>query len=325
MPLTRTAIACLALTLGAFAQSTAPSFDDLAGRFNYNARSPLEFNEGGVEEQGKALVIDLTYLGESGSDHVPAYLVMPHGGGSYPAIIWGHWLKKGSPLANRDEFLQEAVALARSGVVSLLIDAPQVRPDFVPETDPMGSLRQSSEMTRRQVIDIRRGVDLLLTRRNVDRNRIAYVGHSWDAHVGAILAAVEKRISTFVLMASGYSDEESTFADKDPAVQRLIKQVGEDRLREYFREYDWDDPVHFLGHTDGKAIFLQFADQDGISSDQGKRYLDAFSAHDKKMQFYSAPHALNTAALLDRDRWLEQHLKFKHPDEQALRQIPQLK
>ena len=51
-------------------------------------------------------------------DRVPAYLLIPPGGGPFPAIIWGHWLKKGSPLANKDEFLEEAVALAHSGVVS---------------------------------------------------------------------------------------------------------------------------------------------------------------------------------------------------------------
>lgn len=325
MRLSGAAITLSAIALVAFAQSEPPSFDELVSRFNYSSRSALDFNEGGVEEQGKALVIDLTYSGEGPADHVPAYLIMPHGGGSYPAIIWGHWLKKGSSLASRDEFLQEALVLARSGVVSLLIDAPQVRPDFVPETDPMASIRQSSEMTRRQVIDVRRGVDLLLTRRNVDRNRIAYVGHSWDAHVGAVLAAVEKRISVFVLMASGYSDEASTFASKDPAVQARVKEIGADRLREYFREYAWDDPVNFVGHTDGKAILLQFADQDAISREQAQKYLDSFSAKDRRMEFYSAPHALNNAALLDRDRWLEQHLKFKHVDEQLLKQIPQLK
>lgn len=306
-------------------QADLPKYDDLASRYNYGSHMALDFNEGGVEEQGKALVIDLTYAGETAADHVPAYLIMPHGGGPYPAIIWGHWLKKDSRLANRDEFLQEALALARSGVVSLLIDAPQARPDFVPETDPVEALRQSSVSTRRQVIDIRRGVDLLFTRRNVDRNRIAYVGHSWDAAVGAILAAVEKRISTFVLMSGTYAGEESTFPSKDAKMQAQIKAIGDERLREYMREYSWGDPVNFVGHTDGKSIFLQFADQDGISRQQAQKYLDSFSAKDKKMEFYSAPHALNNAALIDRDRWLEQRLKFKHLDEQALKQVPQLK
>jgi dienelactone hydrolase len=306
-------------------KSGTPKFDDLASHFNYPARMALDFNEAGVEQKGHALLIELTYVGQGDDDHVPAYLVMPGGNGPYPAIIWGHWLQKGSRLANRDEFLDEALALARSGVVSLLIDAPQARPTFVAEKEPLDAIRQSSDMASRELIDVRRGVDLLLTRRNVDRNRIAYVGHSWGAHVGAILAAVEKRIGTFVLMAGNYSDEESTLASKDAQIQARIKEVGQDKMREYFSDYAWDDPVHFTGHTEGKAIFLQFAQQDTVTREQAQKYFDAFAAKDKKMEFYSAGHALNNAALIDRDRWLEQHLRFKHLDEQALKQIPPLK
>ena len=38
------------------------------------------------------------------------------------------------------------------------------------------------------MIDMRRGVDLLLARRDVDPRRIAYVGHSYNANVGALLS-----------------------------------------------------------------------------------------------------------------------------------------
>ncbi len=90
-------------------------------------------------------------------------------------------------------------------------------------------------------------------------------------------------------------------------------------------DYAWDDPANFIGHTDGQSIFLQFATGDHVSREQAQKWLNAFSAKDKKMEFYDAPHALNAAARLDRDRWLQQHLKFKHPDEAALNAIPQLK
>jgi dienelactone hydrolase len=278
-------------------------------------------------------MIELNYAGASG-DRVPAYLLIPPGGGPFPAIIWGHWLKKGSPLANKDEFLDEAVALAHSGVVSLLIDAPQVRHEWVePKSDagPLEAVKAESEASVHQVTDLRRGIDLLYGRPDVDRKRIAYVGHSWDAHVGAIMAGVETRICCYVLMASGYSDQEEAFASKDPQRMAQIKQVGEDNVREYFREYAWDDPVYFLGHTDRESIFLQFASGDagtaGLAAykQQAQKYLDRFSSKDKKMEFYDAPHALNAAARLDRDRWLQKHLAIKKIDEKELESIPQLK
>jgi dienelactone hydrolase len=302
-----------------------PSYPDLLPRFDYDSHAGLEMRETDVHKRDKVRLIELNYAGASG-DRVPAYLLIPSGGGPFPAIIWGHWLMKGSPLANKDEFLEEAVALAHSGVVSLLIDAPQVRNDWVEaKGGPLEAVKQQSEATVHQVTDLRRGIDLLYGRRDVDRKRIAYVGHSWDAHVGAILAGVETRIGAYVLMASGYADEEEAFASKDPQRMAQIKEVGADNVHEYFREYAWDDPVYFLGHTDRESIFLQFASGDPITKEMAQKYLDRFSAKDKKMEFYNAPHALNAAARLDRDRWLQKHLGIKKIDEKELGEIEQLK
>jgi dienelactone hydrolase len=315
------------------AEPPKPSYPDLLPRFDYDSHAGLEMRETDVHKRDKVRLIELNYAGASG-DRVPAYLLIPPGGGPFPAIIWGHWLKKGSPLANKDEFLEEAVVLARSGVVSLLIDAPQARNEWVEaksDAGPLEAAKQQSEAGVHQVTDLRRGIDLLYGRPDVDRKRIAYVGHSWDAHVGAILAGVETRIIAYVLMASGYADEEEAFASKDPQTIAHIKEVGADNVHEYFREYAWDDPVYFLGHTDRESIFLQFASGDAGSGglaayrQQAQKYLDRFSSKDKKMEFYDAPHALNAAARLDRDRWLQKHLGIKKIDETALGDIPQLK
>ncbi|HSK45653.1 MAG TPA: hypothetical protein VLA83_17385 [Candidatus Binatia bacterium] len=309
------------------AEPPKPSYPDLLPRFDYDSHAGLEMRETDVHKRDKIRLIELNYAGASG-DRVPAYLLIPPGGGPFPAIIWGHWLMKGSALANKDEFLEEAVILARSGVVSLLIDAPQVRHEWVEannDAGPLETAKQQSEAAVHQVADLRRGIDLLYGRPDVDRKRIAYVGHSWDAHVGAILAGVETRISAYVLMASGYADEEEAFASKDPKTMAQIKQVGEDNVREYFREYAWADPVYFLGHTDRESIFLQFASCDPVSKEMAQKYLDRFSSKDKKMEFYNAPHALNAAARLDRDRWLQKHLGIKKIDEKELGEIEQLK
>ena len=256
--------------------------------------------------------------------------MIPHGSGPFPAIIWGHWMQPGSRLSNREEFLDEAVALAHSGVMSLLIDAPMVRPGWTEESAKEDAWRwavQYSETDRQQIIDLRRGVEVLLTRRYVDPHRIAYVGHSYSAHLGAILAAVEKRIGTFVLMAGTYSDEEDVrnAKDKDSGLFQWRERMGADKVEQYFHDYAWDDPANFLGHTDGKSIFLQFAVKDNVTREQATKYLNAYSAKDKKMEFYDSGHALNAAARLDRDRWLQQKLHFKGLDEKAIGEIRQLR
>jgi dienelactone hydrolase len=323
----------LALLLGlcgaGWSQDNATDWDELSGHFNYFSGGSLNIREFDVEMRDRVLVIEIVYSGDN-DDHVPAYVVIPHGNGPFPGIIWGHWTQPGSKLANRDEFLDEAVALAHSGVMSLLIDAPMVRPGFVAESmdeDPWRAAAQFSDAERQQVVDLRRGVDVLLTRRYIDKNRIAYVGHSFGAHAGAILAAVEKRITSFVLMAGTYSDEEDVrnAADKDSGAYKWRETLGPHKVDMYFHDYAWDDPANFLNHTDGKSIFLQFAAKDPVTRDQATKYLNAFSAKDKKMEFYDSGHALNAAARLDRDRWLQQKLHFKNLDEKAIGEIRQLK
>lgn len=316
------------LQTSAAPQAPAPDFKDLVARYGYPARLGLDFTEMGVEKRGKALLIDLQYAGNDESDHVPAYLVLPDGDGPYPAILWGHWMMDGSPLRNRREFLDEALALARSGVVSLLIDTPMVRHGYKGKSikdDPLGWAEQYAEDEQQYIIDLRRGVDLLISRHQVDRHRIAYVGHSFSAHSGAILAGVDKRICCFVLMAGEFNDEAMVRGATSGDLLKWKQALGAEKVDQYLEEYAWDDPANFVGHTDGKNIFLQFASGDQVSREQAQKSLDAFSARDKKMELYDAPHALNAAARLDRDRWLQQHLKFKRPDEAALNAIPQLK
>jgi hypothetical protein len=168
-------------------------------------------------------------------------------------------------------------------------------------------------------------VDLLLSRPHMDRHHIAYVGHSFDAHAGAILAGVERRITTFVLMAGSYADEQMVRNAKDGDIAKWKSQLGPDKVDEYFREYAWDDPANFTGHTQNDAVFLQFATGDHVTEADAQRMLGMFNAQEKKAKLYQASHALNAEARLDRDRWLQQHLKIKHIDEEALKQIPQLK
>jgi len=174
--------------------SAADIYQENLHRFDYDAKAPLKVTEGGANRDGGITVADITYTGARGP--VPAYLVSSSRKDPQAAIIWGHWMMEGSPLKNRKEFLDEAVLLAKSGVVSLLIDAPMVRPGFVDD-------RPDAEYTLQDVTDIRRGIDLLLTRKDVDPKRIAFVGHSFHGGSGAVLAGVDKRLNAVVIMAGG--------------------------------------------------------------------------------------------------------------------------
>lgn len=304
--------------------SGAPRFEDLVKQFDYDAKAPLDVKEVGRERREGATVVDLSYASPRGG-RVPAYLVVPEGRGPFAAVLFGHWMMGGSPLRHRGEFLEEAVVLARAGAVSLLIDAPYVRPGFVREKEEMRQAAQSSEVARQEVIDFRRGLDMLLARGDVDPKRVAYVGHSFHAHVGAILAGVEKRIGSFVLMTGGYANEEYVFDPENEQMAELRKQVGEEALRKYFRDYAWDDPVNFVGHSAPAAVFLQYGRQDKPITEKMARRDFARFAEPKRLGFYDAGHELDAAARRERVGWLTERLSLRRPDFDALARIPQLK
>ena len=311
-------------SVGVGQASTPPRFEELVKQFDYDAKAPLDVKEVGRERREGATVIDLTYASPRGG-RVPAYLVVPEGRGPFAAVLFGHWMMSGSPMRNRREFLEEAVVLARAGAVSLLIDAPYVRPGFVLEKEEMREAAQSSEVARQQVVDFRRGLDLLLSRRDVDPKRVAYVGHSFGAHVGAILAGVDKRVGSFVLMANTYADEEYVFDPDNKGMVELRKRVGDEAVRKYFRDYAWDDPVYFVARSAPAAVFLQYGRRDPQTPEKlGHRDFARF-AEPKRLGFYDAGHELDAVARRERAEWLAQRLSLRRVDFDALARIPQLK
>src|SRR5207244_10666273 len=85
-------------------------------------------------------------------------------------------------------------------------------------------------------VDFRRVVYLLLARRDVDPKRVAYVGHSYNAVVGAILSGVDRRFKAFVLMAGTMSDEVTM---KTPEYQAYRQNIGPERLDAFVANYSW--------------------------------------------------------------------------------------
>src|SRR2546428_11541947 len=143
---------------------------ELVRHFDYDRHAPLGLKQIGVQHREHATVYDITYASPKGGV-VPAYLVVPKGKGPFAAVIWGHWYWPSSPMRNRKQFLDEAVALAPAGVVSLLTDGPIARPGHVENDEPLNE-QQNVDLVQ-QVTDMRRGVDLLLARKDVNPKRIA--------------------------------------------------------------------------------------------------------------------------------------------------------
>jgi dienelactone hydrolase len=300
----------------------------LLEHWKYDAQAPLKFQQGELQHRGRVKICDVTYaspVGDRGKAVGPkggivsAYLVIPAGNGPFPAVIYGHWCMPGSEKKNRTEFLEEAVLLAQSGLVSLLPDHVSVRPGFVKDDTPF-SENQVAVMVQ-QVTDLRRGADLLLSRSDVDATRIAYVGHSCDASAGGFLSGIDKRFKAFVLMAGDLSDEVDK---KSKGFREFRQKIGAERLDAFMKEHAWLDAGKYVSNAAPAAVFLQFAaDEPLIDEELEKGYFELVS-QPKKMKIYKAQHALNAEATRDRIAFLAEQLSVKAPPQSGLDKIPPL-
>jgi dienelactone hydrolase len=302
-----------------FSASTLLAQDsDLIRHFDYDRQAPLELKEIGVERRGSVSVYDVIYASPKGGV-VPAYLVVPKGKGPFAAVVWGHWYWANSTMRNRKEFLDEAVALAQAGVVSLLTDGPIARPGHVQNKDDLND--QDPIDLVQQVSDMRRGVDLLLARKDVDPKRIAYVGHSYNAVVGAILSGVERRFKAFVLMAATMSDEVSM---KTSEYQQYRQEVGAEKFDAYMAKYSWTDQGKYVSHAAPAVVFLQYGSQEKFLTPDRARLYAAVVSEPKRFKLYDAPHALNAEARRDRIAFLTEQLKLKPLSAAVVASIPDL-
>ena len=291
---------------------------DLIRHFDYDQKAPLNIKQIGIERRDNATIYDITYDSPKGGV-VPAYLVVPKGRGPFAAVVWGHWCWQNSSMRNRKQFLDEAVALAPSGLVSLLTDHPMSRPGYESPKDPLDE--RNATVFLQQILDMRRGVDLLTARRDVDPKRIGYVGHSCNAGVGALLSGVERRFKAFVLMAGTTSDE---ITHQTKEFQDFRQKVGPEKVDAFVAKYYYLDQGKFVAHASPAVVLLQFATQETfITPERAKQYAGVVS-EPKIFKLYAAPHALNAEARRDRIRFLVEQLKLKPVADAIVAAIPDL-
>jgi dienelactone hydrolase len=313
---------CVALLILFSLQSVhaqEPHLPDLK-RFNYDEGASLDLKEISVQDRNGVSIHDVTYVSPKGGV-VPAYLVIPPGKGKFAAILWGHWMMPHSPSANRKEFLEEAIALAPAGVVSLLIDAPYVRPGFKADHVALGP--QGPDIVLQQVIDLRRGLDLLLSRPDVDPKRVAYVGHSFDANCGAILDAVDKRLAAVVFMGNPQSTQD--FLLNSAKMVGFRKSVPLDKITEYLNTYDWADPATYAASLGPAPALFQYGTHDDYVEVTAAKHYFEMSSGPKEIKFYDSDHALNAEARRDRFDFLRKHLALATLPAGTLEKVPETK
>jgi poly(3-hydroxybutyrate) depolymerase len=223
----------------------------------------------------------------------------PPGKAKAGAIVWVH-------SNGVYQQLPDAMLLAQAGAVSLLIN-------------PIGpNWNQSTETWRGPMIDavlsIRRGVDLLLQRSDVDPQRLGFVGHSYGAMMGIDAVASDRRFkaAVFEVGLPGMSVHLRTASIAFAADIR--KRLGP-QLDSALSLIEPLDAIHYVGSLAPIALLFQSAHLDpGVTDAQAQTLSDAAS-EPKTLKWYDTAHdVVDIAAISDRARFLATHLGLKRID-----------
>jgi dienelactone hydrolase len=262
------------------------TFEQTRPLFEYDRSVPFAVQEKAAYPREHAMLHDISYLGANGLV-LPAYLIVPSGSGPFAGIIWMGWTGGYSQI--RDEYVDEAVAMADRGVASLLVAGyfPWYVTPLDKDSDRAGMIGQ--------VRELRRAIDLLQAQARIDPDRLAFVGHSMGAMHGATLTAVDRRITAAVLMAP-----HSTMADwiflgygLDPAVETAYRSA----MASF-------DSIAFVPHAAPATLLFQFGADDPFVSRQVAESLYAAASEPKRIAFYDGGHDLDARARAERDAWL---------------------
>lgn len=239
---------------------------------------------------------------DSAGQPVAAWLVEPGartGKTKHCAVLFAHWYDTEAGDSNRNQFLREALPLTNDGCVSLLVDTMWSKIPWFRSRDAS----KDFENSEKQVRDLAKALDYLLSQKNIDPSRVAYVGHDFGAMYGTVLAAREKRVKAWAFQAgtASFSDWYLFYPRREGAERQAVI----DRLAPL-------DPVKHI--PSASPLLLQFGKHDRYVPEAKARQLFEAAKDPKEIRWYEAGHALDEQAVTDRLAWLRKHLAIKARD-----------
>jgi cephalosporin-C deacetylase-like acetyl esterase len=273
------------------AKVSAPVADAWTQRlalYQYDRNMPFESKTISRETSDTAITEKIVIKGVRGHS-VPLYLVLPANANQnapVPGLVLVHGL--GGTI---DQMLLSAQLSAARGYASVV-------PEIVGHGERAGANKNlfggESQALRDGIIesvgDIRRGLDLLLSRPEVDKNRIGYVGLSLGAIIGTVTTAVDERIKTAVFIVGG-ADWPLILRQSQEQGARQRRQKSAATASELALLEDID-PKNFAAKIAPRPILLMNGRQDNIIPPAAAKALFDAAKEPKKQIWFEAGHFL---------------------------------
>lgn len=273
--------------------------------FAYDAPAPLEVRLAPLGDEDGVGIFEVSYASPAGG-RVTGRLYVPAGPGPFAGIVYAHGTGAGARTQG-----PRAVYLARHGAVVLTPDAPYIRRG--------GEIPTFTELDRVEQIqhiqELRRGFDLLQARGDVDPARLAFIGRSHGGAMGALLAGVETRVKTYILIVAD-GGLVAHFTGGVGATYLYDRQPPDVRQR-WVAAMAPVEPARFIHRAPPASILFQNGRQDDVVPPVLAQALHAAARGHTEVRWYDAGHRLNTQSFIDQLEWLHRQIGMRAPGPDA--------
>ena len=195
----------LAGLLPAHAQTAAPIdraavYQKALPTYSDDAARPLAVRTGGTQTLGGARLLHFSYLSANGQ-RVPALLFTPlRASVAHPApcLVLLHGLG-----GSKETMAGLALFAAKAGYASLAIDEYGQGERTPAQPSTRSQAEELATTVHQSALDVRRGLDYLGTRPDINKRRIGLAGVSLGAIIGTVAAGVDPRLRATALISGG--------------------------------------------------------------------------------------------------------------------------
>ncbi|HET7129064.1 MAG TPA: hypothetical protein VFJ93_08325 [Gaiellaceae bacterium] len=223
-------------------------------------------------------------------DGIAGYLVDPGTEGQHAGVVIVHGAG-----GDRSELLGQAIALAKKGVVALTITAPSSAHPAPRATSLEGLLAQAQRTQEGDSAAVRRAAAFLVSRADVDAERLGYLGWSAGAKTGTF---VVDRFRALALLSAGAA-----------TVDQFVAAAPAESRAQVRRALTPIDPIRALAGARPGSVLLEDGRQDEIVPHSALLNVVRAAPRGTLVRWYDTRHALSPRAYADARAWLLRKLR----------------
>lgn len=268
----------------------------LESLFAYDAALPLHAKVAQQKETETYILYHVKFNSAHQEKVTALFTVPKNGKPPYPYVLFQHGLTNKKEYMVDWQGLDAAEMLAKEGFGVLAVDAPLhgerqkvgMKPLNIFGFGPYPYLARDTVV--QAVVDLRRAVDFLESRKEADRTKLFYLGESMGAILGGTFTAIEKRIRAVVLCAGGgglqFLFETSLMGMKTQDIKKAMDEI-----------LFFVDPLFWIDKISPRPLLMVSATKDTLMPKDAAERLYKKAKEPKKHVWIESEHTIRADLL----------------------------